>query len=821
MTPASLLRFIVADTGIGIAAEKLEAIFEPFEQADGSTTRRYGGTGLGLAISAKLVAMMGGQIWADSQLGKGSTFVFTVALAIQPSDRPARGGPDADPPPLEGLPILVVDDNATNRLILVEVLSSWGARPSAVAGAAEALQALRVAAAGGRPFAAALIDGMMPEIDGIGLVRRIRGEAAIAAIPVLLLTSAGAPEDAAIRRALRIAGCLTKPVRQSDLFDALMKALAPPEPPPAIVPGGAEGGPVGGPRLEVLLAEDHPVNQKVAVRMLERLGHSVVVAPDGAHALRALRSGRFDVVLMDLQMPEMDGFEAVRAIRAGEAGTGRRLPVLALTAHAMQGDRERCLDAGFDGYLAKPVRQAELVEALGTLKSAGAAPGRPTATARDGPDRAEGAGRVRLLAALDAACGGDPDFARELAGSFLESAPRCLGAITDALHAADPVRLAAEAHGLKGISQTIGAGELAVACKLLEDAARQADLRAAGAQAARVRAAWEPARAALEQLLGAEAVIMRILIAEDQPVAALYLRRTLEHLGHQPEIAPDGEAAWQVLRDGEIPLLISDWMMPRLDGLELCRRLRAVRLDRYIYIILLTSLDRREDRVKGLRAGADDFLTKPPDPEELAVRLEIAERILAVHDQLARQNALLAELASTDELTGVKNRRRFREDLDMLFGQAQRQRVPLSLILLDIDEFKQYNDAFGHPAGDRVLQQIGATLRSSLRGHDVLARYGGEEFVVLLPATDADEALRVAERLRTAIADHAWPHRPVTASFGVATSGPETPDAAALVDRADRALYLSKEAGRNRSSQWSVVSGQQSDASGSHGRTAS
>jgi two-component system chemotaxis response regulator CheY len=201
-----------------------------------------------------------------------------------------------------------------------------------------------------------------------------------------------------------------------------------------------------------------------------------------------------------------------------------------------------------------------------------------------------------------------------------------------------------------------------------------------------------------------------------------------------------------------------------------------------------------------VRAGADDFLTKPPDPDELAVRLEIAGRILAVHDQLARQNALLTELASTDELTGVKNRRRFREDLELLFAQADRQGSPLSLILLDIDHFKRYNDAFGHPAGDRVLQQVGATLRSNLRGHDVVARYGGEEFVVLLPATVADAALEVAERLRAAIAGHDWPHRAVTASFGVATSGPGTPVAAALVDQADRALYLAKEAGRNRTS---------------------
>jgi two-component system chemotaxis response regulator CheY len=300
---------------------------------------------------------------------------------------------------------------------------------------------------------------------------------------------------------------------------------------------------------------------------------------------------------------------------------------------------------------------------------------------------------------------------------------------------------------------------------------------------------------------------MRILIAEDQRVAALYLRRTLEKLGHEVEIAPDGEVAWQMIRAGDMSLLISDWMMPNLDGLELCRRLRSFPPDRYIYIILLTSLDRREDRVNGLRAGADDFLTKPPDSDELAVRLEIAERILAVHDQLARQNARLAELAATDELTGVKNRRRFREDLDLLFGQASRQGYPLSLILLDIDHFKSYNDAFGHPAGDRVLQQVGRILRSTVRGHDVVARYGGEEFVVLLPSTAANDAVEVAERLRAGIATQDWPHRPVTASFGVATSDPATPDADTLVEHADRALYASKEAGRDRTSHFDQVVG--------------
>ncbi len=291
---------------------------------------------------------------------------------------------------------------------------------------------------------------------------------------------------------------------------------------------------------------------------------------------------------------------------------------------------------------------------------------------------------------------------------------------------------------------------------------------------------------------------MNILIAEDQPPAALYLLRTLERIGHQATVARDGEEAWRIIQNREVPLLISDWMMPNLDGPDLCRRIRASSADHYTFIILLTSRDRREDRLTGLRAGADDFLIKPPDPDELAVRLEIAERILAVHYQLALQNAQLVELATVDELTGTKNRRRFREDLELLYAQADRHSSPLSLIMLDLDHFKQYNDSFGHPAGDEVLHWTGSTLRTAVRAHDVVARYGGEEFVVLMPATGAKEAVDVAERLRSAIACRHWPHGKMTASLGVATSGPGTANAAALVDQADQALYHSKQYGRNQ-----------------------
>jgi diguanylate cyclase (GGDEF)-like protein len=291
---------------------------------------------------------------------------------------------------------------------------------------------------------------------------------------------------------------------------------------------------------------------------------------------------------------------------------------------------------------------------------------------------------------------------------------------------------------------------------------------------------------------------MKILVAEDQAPSAVFLCRTLEKMGHEATVAPDGEQAWRNLQAFQAPVLISDWMMPLLDGPALCRRIRSAATERYTYIILLTSRDRKEDRLEGLRAGADDFLTKPPDPDELAVRLEIAERILKVHAQLARQNERLAELAAVDELTGTKNRRRFREDLDLLFAQAQRLGSPLSLIMLDLDQFKQYNDAFGHPAGDEILQRLGTTLRSTLRNHDVVARYGGEEFVVLLPGTDEHEAMEVAERLRRSIAGGDWPRRQVTASLGVATIGAQTSSASALVEQADQAMYHSKQAGRNR-----------------------
>jgi len=351
------LHFAVKDTGVGIAIEKQAAIFEPFTQADGTMTRKYGGTGLGLTICTKLVAMMHGRIWVESRLAHGSTFHFEISLPINPA--PLQLPASALPAHLAGVPVLVVDDNSTNRRILSTTLSLWGMQASLADSAPSALHLLDAAKSSSAPLPLLILDANMPDTDGFTLAAQLRQDSAFHDIRILMLTSAGNLGDAARCRELGIASYLIKPVRQEELLAALCKLVH-----ASLLPAENSTSPLptdSGEKLSarILLAEDNRVNEALAVRLLEKRGFSVTVASDGLLAVQAWQSGDFDLILMDVQMPNMDGYEATRLIREREKFTGAHIPIVAMNAHALKGDLEHCLAAGMDAYISKPIRSAE------------------------------------------------------------------------------------------------------------------------------------------------------------------------------------------------------------------------------------------------------------------------------------------------------------------------------------------------------------------------------------------------------------------------------------------------------------------------------
>jgi len=504
------LEFRVRDTGIGMAPEQQEALFDAFTQADASTTRRFGGTGLGLSISKRLVELMGGSIGVESEEGAGSTFCFTATFGKQDAATVAARGCDMASTDISGQHILAVDDNATNRKVLAGMLSSWGCRHEEVGGARAALDALRRARDEGNPFRIVILDMMMPEMDGETLGATIKADPELADVALVMMTSMGSRGDAGRLEELGFAAYLTKPVKQSNLYDCLATVLD----------RAAESTPGGTPRIitrhslaegqkrrtRILLAEDNAINRTVALKTLERMGYRADAVENGAEAVQALTARSYDLVLMDVQMPEMDGMEATRRIRDPQSAVrDHDVRIVALTAHAMAGDRDACLAAGMDDYLSKPIRPEELAAALARwgrrgegssaprppvvaetealdpevaeAPPAGEADAPPAGKDADAPPATEPVFDEAVLLNL---LGGDRESAAEIAEEFLADVPRQVEALRAALAAGDAAQARMQAHTLKGASANVGAGALRAVSYRAETAAAEGDLELLG-----------------------------------------------------------------------------------------------------------------------------------------------------------------------------------------------------------------------------------------------------------------------------------------------------------------------------------------------------
>jgi PAS domain S-box-containing protein len=484
------LHFAVRDTGIGVPKERIDRLFQSFSQVDASTTRRYGGTGLGLAISKRLSEMMGGTMWVESEAGKGSIFHFTVkadAAATLESVDPPRAHVQ-----LAGKRLLVVDDNTANREVVKRQASSWGMVPRDTGSPTEALAWIRR----GDPFDAAILDMQMPDMDGLALAREIRSYRDGGVLPLVMLTSLGRRRED-VDAGVDFAAHLTKPIKASQLYESLMKVFGEiSEEARPVGVGGGGGGASSAERapLRILLADDNAVNQQVALALLEKMGGRADVVSNGAEVLEALARQRYDVVLMDVEMPVMDGLEASRRINRGWPAA-QRPRIIAMTANAMQGDRETCLAAGMDDYLSKPIRREELAAALARSESVGvSADASPTAGEVDDAEPVD-------LAQIEAAVG-DPVFVRELISTFLNDAPGLVGTLRSSLEQRNSEELRRAAHTLKSNGRTFGAIELASLSEELEFSAHRGSLTSADDLVTRIEKEYARVAGALGAFVG-------------------------------------------------------------------------------------------------------------------------------------------------------------------------------------------------------------------------------------------------------------------------------------------------------------------------------
>jgi diguanylate cyclase (GGDEF)-like protein len=792
------LRFEVSDTGIGMTADATRHVFESFAQADRSTTRKYGGTGLGLAICKQLVELMQGEIGVNSQAGHGSAFWFTVACkpgAIH-SGIPVEQA-------LQGKRVLVADESEIVRSFLQQNLARHGMLCHIVPNAADTVAELARAEHDQQPYALLIMDRSIADTIGADPDSSIRAGDALSALRLLVLdrhrpasgdTHAGAVVS--IGKPLRLARVL-EAIRHSLAGEKHHAASALP-----LAQHAAEAAPAK--EYRVLVAEDNPTNQMVAGGMLAMNGCHCEFADNGREAVDAARGSRFDLILMDCSMPEMDGYEATARIRNAEESLGRHTPIVAMTANTQQGDAEKCLAAGMDDYLAKPITLTELRHKLGRWL----ARSMPAEHAIQHQLQPQALPENRLP--TPEAVPLDQDFfnkLREILGPalqhsvalFLEDTPTYLKQLEHAINQDDAESVRAMAHSIKGSSGNLGAASLAQCAKEVEELALSQQLGDIRLLLPRLRQAYDTVAAVLGSELHIEErgsinekeQTAKVLVVDDDRSTRNALRHTLQRDGFQVEEACDGAQALLLLKRMQPDVILMDAMMPVMDGFTACARLQELPHGRAIPVLMITALEDNLSVERAFAAGASDYITKPIHFTVLSQRVR---RIIEAN----RAEKRIRHLAYNDPLTGLPNRALFVDQLGLRIEQARQSEANLAVLFLDLDRFKYVNDTLGHEVGDRLLTAVAQRIRRSVRNADSVARLGGDEFTVVLTDMASPTAAAAAAAAQNISRALAAPFQIdgndifVATSIGISLYPNDGADVGTLLRHADTAMYRAK-----------------------------
>ncbi len=777
------LRFDISDTGIGITDEAMQYLFESFSQADRSTTREYGGTGLGLAICRQLVELMGGEIGVSSRFGQGTTFWFTIQCKLGELT-PTMLVDNS----IQGLRVLVVEDSNVVRAFIEQNLNRHGMHSQAVPGF-EVMAELNRAKQGHTPFDLVIMDIAATDEQGAELAHRIRSDMPFSPPRILFLDRQNLPSNANLAAKEAI---LKKPLRLDRLLESVRQVMSGKNKHVATAIIHPLRPPVQNRTkiYRVLVAEDNRTNQMVAGGMLTMNGCHCEFAANGREAIEVARHRRFDIIFMDCNMPEMDGYEATAHIRNFEEPLGLRTPIIALTANTQRGDAEKCLSAGMDDYLAKPITLVELRHKLERwLKQD---PSTPKLEGQHG-EVASGPLDQTVFNKL-----------RDILGSalqqavlpFLEDTPGYLRQLELAISRNDVETVRIMAHSIKGSSGNLGAITLAHLAKEVEDLALEQRIEEIRPLVSGLRAAFEEVEIALDaevyiedrQNNHPEEELPLVLVVEDDRSTRNVLRHTLQREGFRVEEAEDGAQALGMLKRILPDVILMDAMMPVMDGFTACAKLQELPHGRIIPVLMITALEDNLSVEKAFAAGASDYI---PKPIHFAVLSQRVRRIIDGN----RAEKRIRHIAYNDLLTGLPNRALFIEQLGLSIEQARQAGDALAVMFLDLDRFKYINDTLGHDIGDHLLVAVAQRLRRCVRTVDSVARLGGDEFTVVLSNIDAPRAAITAQHICHALAT---PFEIdghdifVTASVGISLYPHDGIDVNTLLKHADTAMYRAK-----------------------------